>query len=122
MAELSITRQDNRVTVVGDVRTTADRDCLMAVAEGAIGDTTAGPGDLEIVLDVAQAGYFDSRALFTLVGIARRCVGLGGSLTLEGAGEELQEQLHMTGIDQILGAHGTRMAPTDRSDSTGVTA
>lgn len=121
MAELSITRHENRVSVVGDVRSMGHRDLLDDESRTAIAFAIDVKSD-SVVLDVAHAGYVDARALFTLQSIARRCVSLGLSLVLEGANEELQEQLRMTGLDQILRAHGTEFRAAENADGTGAEA
>lgn len=121
MAELSITQLDNRVSVVGAILTRGDRSqlddrCTLALLR------RADLGAESVVLDVSHAGWFDSRALLCLVGIARKCLDVGASLVIEGASEELQEQLRLTGIDRLLGARGAELRQPDNTDATGAVA
>lgn len=119
MPELSITRLDNRVSIVGDIRTMGDRDQLAETARFVLAGMVAGDKDRPLILDVSQAGFFDSRALICLVGIARRCLDVGLQLVIEGASDELRDQLQMTGIDRLLGARGAALQAVDRADATG---
>lgn len=110
--QLQITRDANRVTVVGDVRTTADRELLKGEVHAAIADNTANhPLTLEVIVDVARAGYLDSYALPALVTLARKCADVGMVLALDGASEELLDLLSVTSIDQVLRTHGARITP-----------
>jgi anti-anti-sigma regulatory factor len=116
--ELTITRDGNRVTVAGDVRTPADPELLKERVDEALLPAIDLMRHLEehlagnppptnnvsstIVLDVSKAGYFDSNALITLVAIAKKCVEAGSTLVLERVNEDLREQLHATHIDEVL--------------------
>jgi anti-anti-sigma factor len=117
---VEITRSGARVSVVGELLSRSDRDLLDNVGRAAI--AAAVEERLNVVtIDVARTGYCDSRALSALHGLARRCRDLGLSLVLEGASEELQEQLELTGLDQILAAYGTDFRARDERDSSGAT-
>lgn len=114
MTELSITRHENRISVVGDMRTPADRQRLSDRV-----DELLQIGIDEAIVDVSHAKYLDTAALTCLVTMSRRCIDRGTQLILEGANPETLEQLRVTGIDRVLQAHGTRVAPADSGDSTG---
>lgn len=107
MPELTVTRDGTRITVLGELRTVADRQALRDQVYAAIDELkTERP---ELVLDVTAARYLDSFALAQLVVLARRCLDCGLTLAVEGTSPELIELLRITRIDQVLAQHGTRV-------------
>lgn len=109
MPELTVTRTENRIVVVGDIRTVVERHLLRDQVSAAIEELKGECS--EIVLDVAAAKYLDGFVLAQLVILARRCIDCRLTLAIEGASVELLELLAVTHIDQVLATHGTRIEP-----------
>lgn len=114
-ATFGITRDGPRVIVIGDVRTNADRDALKDQVAHALTYRAARlleySDRLDVVLDVAGAGYLDTASLVTLLAIARKCSEAGCALVLAGASPELLKLLRVTHIDEVLVGRGSRITP-----------
>lgn len=112
MSELAITRDANRIAIVGAVRTPAEREQLKDQVAAAIASNAANhPITPEVILDVTDAAYLDTAVLAALVILSRKCIDAGIKLALEGANPDLLEQLRVTHIDQVLVGHGSRITP-----------
>lgn len=109
--ELVLTRDANRITVAGDVRTHGDRDQLKYAVEQLL--TTAGEELAEVILDFGAAKYLDIAMLTSALGLARRCVDVGKTLALEGLNEEQLHMLRATHLDQVLRRYRTRIGGLD---------
>lgn len=103
---------NDRITIVGDVRSPLDREQLRQAGEHVL-TVLAGNLDRDVVVDVHQAGYLDIATLTVLIGIARRCQSAGHQLVLDGPSEELVQLLAVTRIDQVIGRYGARVQPRE---------
>ncbi|MFF7966955.1 STAS domain-containing protein [Streptomyces sp. NPDC007903] len=89
------------VTVTGDVdlhTASTLRAYVLPVLE------EAGP---HLVLDLAQADFFDSTGLSTLLGLLHAAQQAGGSLSLASVPDRLMGMITVTGISQLLPIHAT---------------
>ena len=59
-------------------------------------------GGTHVVVDLELCSGVDSTFMGTLAGLARRCVGIGGSMEVAGATERTREAMEGLGLDMLI--------------------
>lgn len=106
--ECTITIDGARIRIVGDVRTSGDREQLRTAAEHVLKTLELDP-PTDIAIDLTAAKYVDVATLTCLLGIVRRSASTGHAVVVEGASAEFVDLLAVTRIDQVFGRYGARV-------------
>jgi anti-sigma B factor antagonist len=86
------------LTMVGDVDIASEDEWRRRSEEF----LEANPDLAEVVVDMAQVGFLDSRGMSVLVELHSRATARGGKLTLRAVPKRVFRALNVAGLDQVV--------------------